>query len=305
VVSGQQHGAREILLQAESFIAHRGLGKAARSRKVRVLHYIYLYLRVIEESTHMYEELPAPALDTSNMLYPSLRTHNLRLGKDLDAVSGDFETLLFGDDVNGQRDKFAEIYGFPQQLLSFISRATCLANAMAGTTCPRDVSALEQQCRQLEAEICEWKAPEQVASNEDDPFSLLANQIMMPHLIDAMHSAIMIFFYRRVRHVHPVTLQHCVERTVSKLERFEAEKKTLCLANCGIVWPGFMAAAEALDEGLQDRARLLLRSCATETGMRNFDLACDLVENVWRTRRSLGLSVDWGRCLSSTALVLT
>lgn len=291
-----------MLLQAESFIVQRGAGKA-KSRKVRVLHYIYLYLRVIEESTHIYTgntQAAPPSLEPENMLYPSLRTHSLRLGKDMDALcGGNFESLLFGDCSNIQKDEFAEIYGFPQQLVSFISRTTYLSNA---TSAPS--TSLDQQCRQLETGICEWTSPEQTATNADDPFSLLANQIMMPHLISAIHSAIIIFFYRRIRNVHPLMLQHHAEKTISSLEKFETEKRSLCLTNCGIVWPGFMAASEALDEGLRERSRVLLRGCARATGMRNFDVACDVVESVWAMKRNVGLRVDWS-CVVRPALVLT
>lgn len=301
-----------MLLQAESFIAHRGLGKAAKSRKVKVLHYIYLYLRVIEESTHMYtHHTPTVPPVTDDMLYPSLQTHSLLHEKHKDALcGGSFETVLFGNDTcNTTKDEFAEIYGFPQHLLSLISRTTYLSNAITSAkqnSChPAISTALDQQSRQLEAEICEWTPPPHVAPDTDDPFSLLANQIMMPHLIGAIHSAIIIFFYRRIRNIHPLMVQFYAERTISKLEQFEKEKRTLCLTNCGIVWPGFIAAAEAVDGGLQERARVLLSGCAKATGMRNFDVACDVVEGMWRMRREMGLDVGWGVGVGRPALVLT
>lgn len=298
-----------MLLQAENFIAHRGLGKARQSRKAKVLHYIYLYLRVIEESTHIYPYYTptVPCTVTESMLYPSLRTHSLLQEKDIDTLCGDnFEAVLFGDNTTS-KDGFAEIYGFPQHLLSLISRTTYLSNAIASAkqTSSHFIipTALEEQCRKLETEICEWTPPTQVAPDADDPFSLLANQIMMPHLISAIHSAIIIFFYRKIRKIHPLMVQAYAEKTISNLEQLEREKRSLCLTNCGIVWPGFIAAAEAVDGGLQERARVLLRGCAKTTGMRNFDVACDVVEGMWRMRRE-GLSEDWG-VVGRPALVLT
>ncbi|RSL41410.1 hypothetical protein CEP54_015829 [Fusarium duplospermum] len=101
VVTGQQEAARSYLLNAELFIGLRGAPKVNKSRKVKLLHSIYLFLRVIEESTYMYppEKQPLTSLSRApdSVLFPSLRTHSLCLGRDLDDSCGmAFEFGLFG-----------------------------------------------------------------------------------------------------------------------------------------------------------------------------------------------------------------
>ncbi|KAM5379640.1 hypothetical protein ACJZ2D_003834 [Fusarium nematophilum] len=273
VVTGQQQEARSFLLNAEVFICLRGIPKVEKSRKVKLLHSIYLFLRVIEESTYIYPQerpqLVTPSLPLNAMRFPSLRTHRLCLGRDLDVFCGtDFEAGLFGgpDSSNSQKRAaiFEEVYGFPEELFSFISRATYLANEvfMFQNQFPgfSVTSELEDRCRQLENEICAWIPPASGLGRDgdEDPVSTFANKNIMPHLVVAFHCAVVIFFYRRVRHLNPLVLQTHVEKTIANMEGFEQEQRNFSLVNCGVVWPG---------------------------GMRNFDLAADLLRDLWELRR--------------------
>ena len=308
VVTGQQEEARSYLLNAEMFIGFRGTAKTNKSKKVKLLHSIYLFLRVIEESTYIYPPekqqqriapLASPSLPLDGMRFPSLRTHSLYLGRDLDAHIGmDFEFGLFGEPDNS--GYFKDIYGFPQELISFISRATFLANEMAAlrTRYPElsITSDLEHGCTQLEADICAWTDQSSSSSSSgsstveglDDPISAFANRAIMAHLIAAFHCATIIFFYRRVRGLHALILQPWVDKTLAHLHEFEHEQRRFSLINCGIVWPGFVAGAEALSPDLQAGFHTHLRSCAALSGMRNFDLAADTLQTLWRAREETG-----------------
>ncbi|RMJ07776.1 hypothetical protein CDV36_012626 [Fusarium kuroshium] len=299
VVTGQQEEARSYLLNAELFISLRGAPKVNKSRKVKLLHSIYLFLRVIEESTYMYPPEKQPFTSLSHapetMLFPSLRTHSLCLGRDLDESCGmAFEFGLFGGLENQENPAFfREIYGFPQELLSFISRATFLANqiSMHRRRFPElsMTAELEHHCTVLEGEICSWKNNSDDAEGDaDDPIAAFANRAIMSHLITAFHCAVLIFFYRRVRQLHPFLLQPFVEKTITNLEAFEQEQRNFSLVNCGIVWPGFIAGAEAVDLELQARFYKRLQDCSRSSGMHNFGFAAEFLQDFWALRGQKG-----------------
>ncbi|KAI8653676.1 Zn(2)-C6 fungal-type domain-containing protein [Fusarium sp. Ph1] len=299
VVTGQQEEARSYLLNAELFISLRGAPKVNKSRKVKLLHSIYLFLRVIEESTYMYphEKQPLASLSRApeSMLFPSLRTHSLCLGRDLDESCGmAFEFGLFGGLEDQENPAFfKEIYGFPQDLLSFISRATFLANEISMHRRRFSelsmTTELENRCAVLEGEICSWNNyNDGTEGDSDDPIAAFANRAIMSHLITAFHCAVLIFFYRRVRQLHPFLLQPFVEKTIANLEAFEQEQRKFSLVNCGIVWPGFIAGAEAVDPDLQARFHKRLQDCSRSSGMQNFGFAADFLQDFWALRRQKG-----------------
>ncbi|KAL5596632.1 hypothetical protein BROUX41_006670 [Berkeleyomyces rouxiae] len=299
VVTGQQNEARSFLLNAELFICLRGIPKARKSRNLKLLHCIYLFLRVIEESTYIYP-LDRPPLGNlsiplDNMLFPSLRTNSLCVGRDLDQQCGmNFERGLFSDPGAFEKTPhptyFFEIYGIPHELLSFISRTTFLANEMClsernppGFTVTFD---LQDACNKLDAEICGWKYFTAMSQNKvEDPLSSFANQNIMPHLILAFHNAVLIYFYRRIRRVHPLMLQHWVEMTLNELELYEQKQHDFSIVNCGVVWPMFIAGAEAMDEILQARFLKKLHEDAKTSGMWNFELAASILAKLWKLRR--------------------
>lgn len=299
VVTGQQEEARSYLLNAELFIGFRGAAKPNKSKRVKLLHSIYLFLRVIEESTYMYpldkQLLTSTSLPVEGMRFPSLRTHSMCHGRDLDENIGmNFEFGLFGElDHPKAPVFFKDIYGFPLELLSFISRATFLANEIAvlrrqypelSTT-----AELESRCSKLEAELCSWNDQGTSSDGEpEDPVLAFANRTIMDHLIAAFHCAAIIFFYRRVRQINPFLLQPLVEKTLSHLQEFEQEQRRFSLINCGIVWPGFIAGTEALGPGLQGRFYTYLHDCARLSGMRNFEYAADILRDIWSARREKG-----------------
>lgn len=237
------------------------------------------------------------------MKLPSLRTHSQKLGINLDYnVGGDFEHGLFGgleDSRNGSL--FQSIYGLPFQLLSFISRTTFLANEILGLR-HRDSNAsttpeIERRCAVLETELCSWSDETNTVpglDEDEDAVSTLVNRTIMAHLIAAFHNAIMIFFYRRVRHLHPLLLQPLAEKTLAYLQSFEQEQQRFSVCNCEIVWPAFIAGAEAMDRGLQDRFDQHLRDCANRSGMRNFETAADFLLELWEARRTeKNTSMTW------------
>ncbi|KAJ5413718.1 fungal-specific transcription factor domain-containing protein [Penicillium cosmopolitanum] len=308
VVNGQQAEARSFLLNADMFICLRGIPKVNKSRKVKLLHQIYLFLRIIEESTYVFPQETQQRLSFSlphnKMKFPSLRTHSLHVGRDLDEhCGGDLELGLFGapgdEDCQQNSTLFGQIYGIPETLLSFISRISSLAdeignlnNQSKGLTMTDE---LERRCRNLENEICSWSSDrDSVGDNIDDPISMSANRAFIPHLVVALHSAVIIFFYRRVRKLNSFLLQSYAEKAIVAIERAEKVKLGFSVVNTGIVWPVFIAAAETMNPDLQLRSSKLLRDCAKTSGLRNFDVAEGLLQDLWKRRRGDGnAEISW------------
>lgn len=205
---------------------------------------------------------------------------------------------------------FGDIYGFPERLLSFISQVTALANELA-VYCGGDAdsipSHLVRTSKTLERSICTWEYADDVMLGIDGSLPQ-ANQTIITHLVIAIHSAILIFYYRRVVGIHPLVLQSLVEKVIDELEQHEYEKAALFISNTGIVWPGFIAIVEALDNQLQQRLYSWLRNCARTTGMRNFDVAADFALELWEYRRQVNdPTISWLQLVRDRrhALVLT
>lgn len=227
-----------------------------------MLHQIYLFLRVIEESTYIYpDELARGAHkrvhSTRSLRYPSLRTYRRFLGDDLDEISGgDFELALLGQAQDGS-SLFDQIYGIPETLLSLLSHCTALANDIsAQKASSSDLSIshdLAQRSKSLEDQITLWQYEPQQRQNGEDDESLGANAVIMGNLIRAIHGALSVFFYRRISNLNPSILQGLVDQTIDHLLQCEQEKLNAQLVNCGIAWPGFIAAAEAIGEERQSK----------------------------------------------------
>lgn len=172
VVSGQMQEARCYLLDAERFIYMQSMKKPKQSRKVNMLHSIYLYLRIIEESTftpvednrsYLADHSYAMTSETSSSIcrYPSLWTDRVKLGSDLDFHDMEARLVQFPSDQD-EPTMFEQIYGIPESLFRLISHATHLADEVrrSRSVYPGGMSQdLAQRAKIIEAKICDWKNP--------------------------------------------------------------------------------------------------------------------------------------------------
>lgn len=325
VVNAQQEEARSYLLNAELFMCVRSAQKTHHSRKAKMLHQIFLFLRIIEESTYIYpsnwqpEQTPSSTELFPSMRFPSLRTHSLGQGRDIDALcGGNIEHSLLGQPCCTHKFEtvplFSQVYGIPESLFSLISRITALANEVSTGGALHATNALPPHLLEvseaLEKEVCGWTNETGDAGTNPPPDenSLPESQFYMPHFISAIHSATVILFYRRVYKLNPLLLQAQVETVIDHLIRTEVEKVNSAVVNTAIVWPGFIAAAEALSPALKEKCESWLRGCAASGGMRNFDLAADVARKVWKEReRSGDVAFSWVDLVREQriALVLT
>jgi arginine metabolism regulation protein II len=309
------------LRDAEKLICLRGIPKRFKSRKIKILHYIFLFLRVIEESTYVYPKSSDRSgraedeSDTDTLLFPSIQTQSRLSGEDLNQSCGaQYETELLSI-VPDAPSLLMEIYGIPLSLFSLISRATSLANKLESlppisSSSPGYVKRT-MWIKNLENEICAWNLADATASEtsgvkpstEGGP----NNDKMVQHFAIAIHNALFLYFYRRMYNVNPWILQHYVDKVLEHLELAEKEKLGSKILNTGIIWPGFLAAVEACGENRRSIALAWLRNNGQRSGWRSFESAAGIAEELWRIREHEDPNRTWVDLLrgQGTTLVLT
>lgn len=312
---------RAYLGDAEKLICLRGIPKRNKSHKTRILHYIFLFLRVIEESTYIYpqsedrERLGTNELGTDDLLFPSIQTRARQLGQDSSPLSrAEFELGLLSI-VPNTASLLMEIYGIPLSLFSLISRATSLANAL-DFEAPIQAHRLRdpvraKQIKKLENEICTWNIEDAIIVETDAVEASVdaspVNNGRTQHLILALHNALVLYFYRRIYNVNPWLLQSFVDKVLEHLQKVEQEKLEFNILNTSIVWPGFIAAAEACGEESRRVSLAWLKGNWQKSGWRSFEQAAIIAEELWNTRQSGNHEITWVDLLKGrgTTLVLT
>ncbi|KAK3059513.1 hypothetical protein LTS18_010690, partial [Coniosporium uncinatum] len=221
---------------------------------------------------------------------------------------------------------FAQIYGIPESLIVLLSQATSLATEThlmrSGAKSPSGTDDLDQRSRAFEDKLLAWTLPAYArgsfnSSNDDDAAAVedpdvqqqdqaAANHFIIKHISCAFHAALLIYFYRLVRHVEPSNVQHLVATVIEHLHAGEDEKFRHGVNNAGIVWPGFIAACEAEDEADFEKLIDWMRISGDKTGIRSFDRAADAAVKV-RSVREVDPELTWPDVVRShkVALVLS
>ncbi len=290
VTSGKLNSAHIYLQRAkkliEIFVA-RSHDSSFKSSKIAALHQIYSYLQIIYNSTNVSRTVGSsesehyglvqhfhegdmggfPATTVGPLLPPSLESSLDSLAQHRD----DYQ--LFG-----------KIYGVPRSLLTLISRASALANELEeeegspNSSSPSSYN-FRPRCQLLEDQICNWQPIDDELSPVQ-PSSTYDPQVG-PHLVQAMHDALTVMFFRRVRPINRTVLQHYVESAADHLNEQEAVKGRIGINAPALLWPWFMVASEAIRETIRDKLRLW-SSLARQYGGRNLEIAEQVVTEVWR-----------------------
>lgn len=322
-------------MDAERLLRLRGLAKRWISRRARLLHHVYTWIRIVGESTYVLHDYDSHAfklagshrdqnqttpvapqgqayqrsttpqgmeherLDDFLRLRPQASDSDLEIEepKELEAGRRDIhleDSRQFGDTL------MPMIYGIPETWLSLVSQITRLANLMEmlkSSSSPdrHEMSAsLQRRASLLEDMVCSFSAFPERNSEEDDGDSEVAgdghgntsNADADPkvHLLRALNSALEIFFYRRIRNVHPRILQGFVGEVVKSLRRFDELSTDCHILGAGSFWVVFIAGCEAMNssnrrffEQWTDRGYAL-------SGIHGFQLAKDVMNQVWQKR---------------------
>lgn len=312
------------MIDAERILRIRGLAKRVISRKARMLHHVYTWLRIVGESTYVlhdyksWESLIEKTLPQYSKLSKephssfgvSRSGHNARLDDflRLDAVQADDDT-----DLEEQKDRetglmdihledpredteslYLQIYGVPETWLTLVSQTTRLANVIDTikfSGIPKNIStmeSLERRKERLENMVCSFASTSPSTSTslqfEGMNEGTQSQQKPIDCMIRALNAALVIFFYRRVRNVNPWILQVHVDNVIQALRDFDAALAARNQAGPGTVWPAFMAGCEALTEARRKKLKQWIEKGFATSGFASFKLAQETMVDVWNKR---------------------
>ncbi|CRL29439.1 Fungal transcriptional regulatory protein, N-terminal [Penicillium camemberti] len=299
VVSGKMENAAHYLRDIEEIINLHGVHKVSQSSKVRMLHSIYLYLRVVTERTCI-ESRSQPNIFENSLTLSTSSSQDISTWDSLIGFSSPFteETLNLDTPF---KSTFEEIYSVPQSLFKLILQTTHLSvliNKMQTSgTYNIDHGPLSGQVKDLESRICTWEY-ECPGNWHSAHIPLPQREIFPYHFVQAMYKALIVYFYRSVRDVNATILQFYVKQIIDHLFEYDKKKEKHMDQSANTCWPGFIAGCEALDPKLREQISDWLERSGRSTGIRMFIVALEALQKVWQTRSLPGMqNAPWNRVL--------
>ncbi|KAL4939212.1 hypothetical protein BDV06DRAFT_231165 [Aspergillus oleicola] len=303
IFSGQDRDARHYLVDAERLLRLRLLPKPTVSRKLRILINVYCWLRIMSESTYALHDytLSNQCQQALNAFFQAQRTrdqdmrlddfrhienaeHDLNIdepkARRLDITDIHLQDSRHSDETLGR-----QVYGIPETWLSLLSQTTRLANVMEAvknnsnkdsilnSSLHRD---LEERAGRLETVIHSFSSR---AIESDYPAEKASKYRL---ILEAFNSALLIFFYRRVRRVHPAILRSEVDKVILALSQLHAaldRKETLGL---GTLWPLFVSGCDATTPNQRQTILQLLEKAKLKSGLAPSGRAKDILSDVWK-----------------------
>ena len=299
--SGDRDQIEHYFLQAEKLIRLKGLDRR-KSRKVRLLHHCYVFERMFYESTYvqkidsMQRQRLIKDVESSGIFARGQDSASFRLvpWKDLDQ-----EMLRVKSQEEGENDLFLErpgvfsatmypeIFGVPESWILLLSMIIRLGREREAAEENNEAvhlgdymvraKALERRIRQLR--------------QEQDMNTSLYDYAWASRMLDVMHHAMLIYFYRRVYDVSPLLVQKEVSNVLE------------CLSYCGhgengftagFLWAVAVAAGEA--EGVENQTVFTnwLSAAAQHTGLPSLTSMMTTLDNIWQRKLvSKGFSLSW------------
>lgn len=177
---------------------------------------------------------------------------------------------------------YTEIYGITETWLSLLSQTTRLANRLDGmratnTTDSSLSDLLSRRASRLEDMICGFAA-------DFTPRSTNVKWEPNNHMHTALNSALVIFFYRRIKNVNSWILQSHVDDVISALEKFDEAIKDKAGQGPGTPWPAFIAAAEASTQKRRERLLAWIENGEAMTGFARYTSSKELLLETWKKR---------------------
>ncbi|RHZ60128.1 uncharacterized protein CDV56_108443 [Aspergillus thermomutatus] len=285
VMSGDTSTCSVHLDGAEKLITYMSARKSRFSRKAQSLHRIYLYLRVIYESTAVRR-----LSGDSSRFSPSLGSRSTvgpqpPIGR---------EHLLLADDETpssmahmnaGELFSYECIYGIPQSLLLLLKASIELIDevnherAKTGNFCISD--PLNQLCNDLERETLDWPLEERLRRLRGDGNSNDISANIIYHQTRAFLNSLIIYFSQSIRLLGFRYLRQYVQAILDSIEAIEQIKAETKILAAPLFWPAFIGATEAFEPRQQERFRQwydrveMYGITAVRTGIQ-------VVQQVWR-----------------------
>ena len=292
VMSGDTSTCSVHLDGAEKLISHMNTRKATFSQKAQSLHRIYLYLRVIYESTAVRRSKsgmsrfspslgsqrtfgPQPVFPKQHLFIEDDETPSSMIPMGADMMTGE-STLL-------EMSAYECIYGIPQSLLILLKESIEVIDEVnhhrmntEDTSIPE---GLNQICDDLEQKIMDWPLDERLHRYEESTNGISATIIY--HQTRAFLNALIIYFSQSVRLMSHRYLRQYVQAVLDSIEAIEQLKAETKILAAPLFWPAFMGATEAFEPRHQERFRLWYERVEVY-GIEAVRTGIQVVHEVWR-----------------------
>lgn len=199
---------------------------------------------------------------------------------------------------------YMDVYGIPEIWLSYVSQTTRVANIMdyldetSVQPTRRFQECLQRKTTQLENRICSLSAQYSIPGDLSPPRGnqngtttskpTIASRAMMR----AMTSALLIYFYRRIRKVHPFILQAHVNDVIAALKDFDLAQDVCDIRSPGTPWPAFIAGAEAISVTSRDWLMGWMQKGAMQSAFNGFTASQQVMREVWDQRDRANKSME-------------
>lgn len=291
------------MIDAERLLRFRGLPKQKISPKARLLHHIYTWVRIVGESTYLLHDYnPSdsfieafnhqfrtdhetvsqrnPRLDDFLRLQPRQSDSDLDIDQPKDKEVG-LHDIHLQDSRQYPETLYSQIYGIPETWLSLVSQTTRMANVLDSLRIARHTHSnlspgawetVQRRRVRLENMICSFDLT-RTRGSDSSP-----NE----HMLCALNSALVIFFYRRIRQVHPALLQGNVDSVISALAGFDHSLEQSPHPGPGTAWPAFLAGCEAITSPRRDAVLQWVEKGNAQCGFVAFTRAKEVMIEVWK-----------------------
>lgn len=296
----------------ERLIRNRGLTKRVISRRARLLHNVYAWMRIVSESTnvlhHDFQLSELSETITTEDCSMDLSADGFPLQSIHEASDRGLDNFLYLVEYRAQplhdtdaHQKSAEgqldlhltsplvdrdgmcmqIYGVPETWLRLVSQTTRLANMLdklnpgASGADFEVFTKLQATSVALESAVCafqeRFRPPAQSASPHE-------------YMVRALSAALVVFFYRRVKRIRPLTLQESVTQVITSLHAFDFALQQHNMLGPGTAWPAFMAGAEAMYQPQRQAITAWLEKANLRSGWKGYTTSQRILDELWKRR---------------------
>ncbi|KXH50011.1 hypothetical protein CSIM01_07269 [Colletotrichum simmondsii] len=206
----------------------------------------------------------------------------------------------------------SNIHGIPESLMTLLAQTIQLSNEKdhletRARSNPKLASNLKTHVKTLEGRIWTWSIESEISvlsvagkSQTIDNEGNLITQPSTQSMVQAMHRALIIYFYRQIYDVSAMLLQNVIHQALGHLES--------CLDSMvrgddfalGIAWTVYICARESISPELQERAL----KCVNFTDARGLHLtskpSAEALSLLWEKRKPLKSSIGHGIFLKET-----
>ena len=253
-----------LLIEAERFIRLRGLTKSVKSRKVRMLHHLYAFARILQESISLTSSRAALQLEVITHVQQGAEV--FIVGSDppffctTDWQNLEEQFLQTKTQESGENDLhlskpgswppslYNEIFDVTEDWLSLLSQTIRLANEK------ELAENIDDTVLGIREFLARAKMLEKCLTVRARPFQHFGGNAISASNSNTVgkvtFNALQIYYYRRIHNLDAILMQPKVQSIKEGLDQY-AETSPLFIASNVLVWSAFVAGCEAVDVNLQ------------------------------------------------------